>query len=95
MKRLVVVLLLLAPVALPGLAFASPPDPAWIPGVYDDGDGDDVVSLIASGTGHLPPGAPTDLVVLVRRVARLAPTPERTSRGLWASAVPPRAPPTS
>ena len=41
MKRLLVILLLLAPVALPGLAHASPPDPAWIQGIYDDDDGDD------------------------------------------------------
>jgi hypothetical protein len=25
------------------LAYASPPDPTWIEGVYDDADGDDVV----------------------------------------------------
>lgn len=93
MKRLVVVLLLLAPVALPGLAHASPPDPTWIPGIYDDGDGDDVVSLIASGTGHAPVTAPTDLPFIARPVAHLAPTLERTPRGLWASAAPPRAPP--
>ena len=36
MKRLLIVLLLLAPVALPGLAHASPPDPTWIEGIYDD-----------------------------------------------------------
>ena len=47
MKRLLIVLLLLAPVALPGLAHASPPDPTWIHGIYDDDDGDSVVTLIA------------------------------------------------
>jgi hypothetical protein len=25
------------------LAYASPPDPTWIEGVYDDADGDDVI----------------------------------------------------
>jgi hypothetical protein len=35
-------LLLLAP-----LAHASPPDPTWIPGFYDDADYDDVVLAIA------------------------------------------------
>ena len=40
MQRLLVVLLLLAPVALPGLAHASPPDPTWIQGIYDDDDGE-------------------------------------------------------
>ncbi len=93
MQRLLVVLLLLAPVALPGLAHASPPDPTWIPGIYDDADGDDIVSLITSGTGHLPPAAPTDLPFIARLVARLTPTLERMPLGLWASAASPRAPP--
>ena len=93
MKRLLVVLLLLAPVALPGLAHASPPDPTWIQGIYDDADGDDIVALIASGTGHLPAAAPTDLPFIARLVARLTPTLERMPLGLWASAASPRAPP--
>jgi hypothetical protein len=92
MKRLLVALLLLAPVALPGLAFASPPDPTWIPGIYDDADGDDVVTLIASGTGHVPP-APTVLRFVARLIVRLTPTPEQQPLGLWASAARPRAPP--
>src|SRR5262252_440746 len=37
---LVVTLILIAPIA-----FASPPDPSWIAGIYDDADGDDVVTL--------------------------------------------------
>ena len=93
MQRLLVVLLLLAPVALPGLAHASPPDPTWIQGISDDGDGDEVVSRIASGTGPAPATAPTDLPFIARLVARLTPTPERMPLGLWASAAPPRAPP--
>ena len=93
MQRLLVVLLLLAPVALPGLAHASPPDPTWIQGISDDGDGDEVVSRIASGTGPAPATAPTDLPFIARLVARLTPTPERMLLGLWASAAPPRAPP--
>ena len=93
MQRLLVVLLLLAPVALPGLAHASPPDPTWIHGIYDDGDGDDVVSRIASGTGHAPATAPTDLPFIAGLVARLTPTLERMPLGLWASAASPRAPP--
>jgi hypothetical protein len=91
MKRLLVVLLLLAPVALPGLAHASPPDPAWIQGI--DGDGDDIVTLIASGSGSLPAAAPIDLRVIARLVARLTLTPERMPLGLWATAASPRAPP--
>jgi hypothetical protein len=33
-------------ILLPAIAFASPPDPSWIPGIYDGADGDDIVSLI-------------------------------------------------
>ena len=48
MKRRVplVVLLLGALFALAPLAHASPPDPAWIPGFYDDNDYDDVILVI-------------------------------------------------
>ena len=33
------------------LAYASPPDPSWIPGIYDDHDYDDVVGMVTDGTG--------------------------------------------
>ena len=32
---------------------ASPPDPTWISGIYDDADYDDVVCLITSGHGTI------------------------------------------
>jgi hypothetical protein len=41
-------ILLNALVALTPLAYASPPDPAWIPGIYDAADLDDVVQLAVS-----------------------------------------------
>lgn len=37
-------------VALSSLAYASPPDPSWIAGIYDDADLDDVVGLVTSAT---------------------------------------------
>jgi len=40
------------------LAYASPPDPAWIKGFYDDADGDDAVPAITSGYGAS--GVPRD-----------------------------------
>ena len=43
-------LLLLMLAALPVMAYASPPDPSWISGLYDDGDFDDVVVLVTTGT---------------------------------------------
>jgi hypothetical protein len=43
-------LTLLISLALAGpLAAASPTDPLWIPGIYDDADGDDIVGL-STGT---------------------------------------------
>ena len=36
----------LALILLPVIAFASPPDPSWIAGIYDGADGDDIVSLV-------------------------------------------------
>ncbi len=37
-------------VTLSSLAYASPPDPSWIAGIYDDADLDDVVGLVTSAT---------------------------------------------
>ena len=47
--------LLLALVSLPCLAYASPPDPTWLVGFYDDADYDDVVGSINSLAGVLVP----------------------------------------
>lgn len=44
----VVTLLVVALGALAPLAFASPPDPLWIGGVFDGGDSDDVVVAATS-----------------------------------------------
>jgi len=33
------------------LAHASPPDPTWIPGIYDTGDFDDVIGIVLSIDG--------------------------------------------
>jgi hypothetical protein len=38
---------------LGALAHASPPDPTYIPGLYDDGDHDDVILLVWSAVGAL------------------------------------------
>jgi len=38
-------------VGLPTLAYASPPDPSWFRGVYDDADFDDIVCLIIASSG--------------------------------------------
>jgi hypothetical protein len=52
----VVALVLIAPlVALTPLAHATPVDPAWICGIYDGADYDDVVLLITSEAGNVSP----------------------------------------
>jgi hypothetical protein len=47
---LIAVLAVLSP-----LAHASPPDPTWIAGLWDDGDHDDAVVLVVSANAFLAP----------------------------------------
>jgi hypothetical protein len=94
-RILLVVLVSILPVSLPILAYASPPDPSWIPGVYDDDDYDDVVMLVASGTGHVTPTTLADLRSVLPLVECLPRSSERVSGAFSASAVRPRAPPAS
>lgn len=47
----VIALLLTANILTVPLAYASPPDPTWIAGIYDNADYDDVVELVTNGTG--------------------------------------------
>ena len=77
---------LLAPVPL---AHASPPDPAWIEGLYDAADGDDAVSLLTDTVGSVDrdfyessslPCLSTDLMDLYRWVY-LSPLSLRRDRG--------------
>jgi hypothetical protein len=37
------------------LAYAVPPDPVWVSGVFDDDDSDNGVFLVTSGTATLDP----------------------------------------
>jgi len=52
---LFVVLALLAPIA-----YASPPDPSWVHGVYDGGDFDDVVFVVTAVAGIVEPTSLAD-----------------------------------
>jgi hypothetical protein len=57
LSRTVLVLVLVALVlTLTPLAYADPPDPTWIPGLWDDDDFDNVVDYITSAAGvfHTP-----------------------------------------
>ena len=93
MWRTILTLLPVAPalILLPAIAFASPPDPSWIAGIYDGADGDDIVSLVydtsvanvamLSHIGPLPCLTEISLEGIVRSVPG-----NRSTRG-------PRAPP--
>ncbi len=60
-RRVCALDLLLVLVAPAPLANASPPDPLWIAGIYDDADFDDAVAAILSES------AVVETVVLLRR----------------------------
>src|SRR5262245_52657759 len=54
--RWVVVLSLVAAIlALTPAAYANPPDPTWIAGLYDNADFDDVVIFITEAVGAVQP----------------------------------------
>ena len=54
----VAVLLLCVFAGIVPLAYASPPDPTWIAGIWDDADFDDVVLAIVSADAAASPSAP-------------------------------------
>ena len=86
---------LLVLTALPSLAYASPPDPSWIPGLYDDADYDDVVVLVTAGVALVGPDLLLDLRPILLLVAHAPTAPGRIEDGRPASVVRPRAPPAS
>jgi hypothetical protein len=47
--------------ALTPLAYASPPDPSWIGGVYDDDDFDDAVIFVTSAVSAVESWSPLDV----------------------------------
>ena len=50
---LVIWILLATVTVLTPLAYASPPDPLWIPGIYDDDDQDDVIVAVSNADGSV------------------------------------------
>jgi hypothetical protein len=62
---IVVALILIAPIA-----FASPPDPSWIAGIYDGADGDDVVTLVYETVGA--EAAPLGPVLPIARASNVS-----------------------
>jgi hypothetical protein len=84
---------LVAASILPALAYASPPDPAWIQGLYDDADYDDVVALATSGCGSTATGVAADCAPTPRLLETLLLSDEWPTLDRRATAVQPRGPP--
>src|SRR5262245_36064362 len=54
-------------VAVACVAHASPPDPTWIPGLYDSADGDDVVAFLVDLSALADPSWTVPVVALAPR----------------------------
>ncbi|HET7339919.1 MAG TPA: hypothetical protein VFL90_00530 [Methylomirabilota bacterium] len=87
-RRLILVLLSLVLFAAPAIGATMVPDPTWIGGMYDGGDGDEVAILMWDRTAGVvpdiaPPLSPTGAVALdppVTPAAVSAPLPRPASR---------------
>jgi hypothetical protein len=66
---IVALVLLTTLVAIVPLAYASPPDPTWVPGFYDGADFDEAVLAIVSAEAAPTPDPP---ILLVSNVVVLA-----------------------
>jgi hypothetical protein len=76
------ILLGVLPLLMP-LAHASPPDPSWIDGIYDDADFDSVVALVTSSTAVIEP-FPLDDAASVALAILSIPLLEEWSHASWA-----------
>jgi hypothetical protein len=74
------VLLLSVLLTLPPLAHASPADPTWIPGFYDDNDYDDVILFITGAVSAVDSGVVNPVGPVVVCLGLIAPRkPQSTS----------------
>jgi len=94
LRRSILLVVVGAMMSLAVLAYASPPDPGWISGLWDNGDYDDIILLVTSGVGiadshAIEDGRPFVVVSALASIVddnRLAARPRLSS--------PTRAPPT-
>ena len=78
---------------LPALACASPPDPSWLTGIYDEADHDDVVVLVMSATGTMGFTVLAGVQELPPLIGAVPQTTEDASPPFVRSCAHPRAPP--
>jgi len=93
LQRAIIFLLAVALFALTPLAQASPPDPTWIGGFYDDADYDDVVLIITSSMGVADAAPDPSLPSLLPVVARAPQLDETDPSRPYLPSTPTRAPP--
>jgi hypothetical protein len=89
-----VLILVALMLTLTGVAYATPPDPSWVPGLYDDDDFDNVVDVITSSAGVVMALVTSELCPVRNRIALLLQPAEDVVGFIPLSAFGPRAPPT-
>src|SRR5438034_5521470 len=92
-RRSLATLLFAGVVVLPPLAHASPSDPSWIAGFWDDADYDDIVILITSSVGAVEPPLLSDARLGQPVVGFIPPVCEEPVPASTAAANQTRAPP--
>jgi hypothetical protein len=79
---------------LPAMAYASPPDPSWVAGIYDGADYDDVVVLVTLATASVSLAPLADLTPDLRAIEKVPPSVALAIPATLTSVVLPRGPPT-
>jgi hypothetical protein len=83
-RMLIVAVLVIVVLMLTPLAYASPPDPTYVAGMWDDADYDDVVILASSSSGATHSCIESDLTRSLVVVALVSEGPV----AVWPVAVP-------
>jgi hypothetical protein len=82
-------------VSLTSMAYASPPDPVWVEGYFDDGDFDDVVVFLTSAGATLDLFPLDNLELFLVLVTSLRSPAEGHATARQAAPTEARAPPAS
>jgi hypothetical protein len=88
-----IALVMISGVAFLILAFASPVDPSWISGIFDDADDDSVIALATSATGNVASVVPALLPARLPLIGCLLDGGKTAAAIRSVSALRPRAPP--
>src|SRR5262245_36427073 len=91
----IAVLLLGALFILPAIAHASPTDPTWIPGFYDDNDYDDVILFITGAVGAVESRILAPIGPIIVCLGPIIPSRGRSASRCPLESLSTRAPPSS